>query len=197
MKNYDNPVFRDAQPEDLIVYNCDNLLENKNYSAYTSDEQRTENAIVWIDSLDPKEGYKKTIGQLGIRLKGNINDWDSVKDLKEEGMYCCLGVACVEFSLLKDEYTDLGNLSNFSNGYDSRLEDLLGLNFNGLFFDREKGRIQVIEMDKSVMNCLMGVNDHLHEHDPDFSNMRSFILENLSLLFKPEVSEGLKKHYNK
>ena len=171
---------------------------------------RIENAIRWIDALDTKEGYRKTINRLGRvdqpEALGKRKIFAHVKDYKTEARFCCLGVACL--SLKMENEIDL------STSYDNSVEYPLGLNTGAAFMDmgfasvklrlKEDGSTEVFDRNHVpegsiavFFESLPDINDRLFEKDVDFSRVRKFILENLDYTFIPEVAEGLKKHYNK
>ncbi len=168
-------------------------------------DKRIENAIKWIDALDPKNGFKKTVGALGHLDKSDSKDllktWFQVKDLKTEGKFCCLGVACV----LNDikTYVDPTDITKreypiFMIGYDIRLEDILGLCNAGLFKSgpmllEDRARSKELRTYISIME----VNDSFYSDDKDFTNMHRFILDNLEEIFHDRVAKGLRKHYSR
>ena len=143
-------------------------------------EKQIQNAIVWINALDPKEGFKKTTGRLG-------------RELKDKTMtYCCLGVGCKVLDLPVD----------FDRLFSYELIDQVGLNdVSGLFLDPKERKTHkseyLLENGNDRISHLTDINDIVFKEDTDFSGMRTFILENLQYIFVPQVAEGLKKHYNK
>ena len=168
-------------------------------------KQQIANSIKWIDALDPKNGFKKTAGALGHLDKEYPKDtwktWFDVKDLKVEGKFCCLGVACV----LNDikTFVDPADVTEreypvFMIGYDKRLGDILGLYNAGIFKsgdmlleDRARGK------DPRGYHSIMEVNDLFYSDDKDFTNMHRFILDNLEEIFHDQVAKGLRKHYSR
>ncbi len=170
--------------------------------------ERIENAIRWIDSLDPKEGYKKTTNKLGRIKQNRIPNspkiyFDEVKNFKEEAEYCCLGVACLSMNMQ-------GRI-DLNDTYDKDLEFPLGLNESSKF-KNENGDDVRIEFNRDGTSnwvrhtlpikgydyyALPDVNDRLFRDDKDFSRIREFILDNLRYIFIPRVAEALKVHYKK
>ena len=196
MSQYQKPLWRDAiSKNDLFMVKAEEAFSGRCFEKDISDEERIKNAIKWIDALDPKEGYRKTIGKLGRLNSGETDEaWSEVQDHKAEGSYCCLGIACITLGLWKEKVT---GYNIFQHGYEQRLENLMGVNPSCMFLDRDKKTVQVFYKLFEAITCLMRVNDSTYMLDKDFSNMREFILDNLSLIFKPEVALGLKTHYTR
>lgn len=173
----------------------------------TTIEQQIANSIKWIDNLDPKEGYKKTISFLGVRTDGqgglrSTDDWEDVNDFKAEGHYCCLGVACVTLGIIRAENKngDPHDKFVFKQGTDLRLTEQLGFLANSGIFstldDYAESPVPTVKGEPHFgFEGLISFNDSLYQSDTDFTNMRNVILENLDIIFIPKVAAGLKKHY--
>ncbi len=158
-------------------------------------KQQVVNAVKWIDALDPKNGYQKTINHLGVLCAPT--SWKDVKDHKKEMKFCCLGVACHVLGFHEeDPYV-------FTNSYSGqqRLGEPLGFIGSSLFFDNADTslpigkKIFIKGLDFSY-NSLVDINDYAYMHDNDFKNVRAFIMEHLEYIFLPEVAKGIKEHYD-
>lgn len=151
---------------------------------------KVKNAIAWIDALDPKNKWQKTIGQLGCSL---LEDGEKVKDIKEDMAYCCLGVACRVMEYKRVDFRETVK--------ESLVEDIGLFEMEGHFFSVAKnGKLipKVIEVDdfRSVP-CLTSVNDYIYGKSENFVEVRKFIMKNLKYIFIPEVADKLTKHYVK
>lgn len=159
-------------------------------------KQQVVNAVRWIDALDPKNGYHKTINHLGV-LCDPRTGWKSVKDHKNELQFCCLGVACHVLGFHEqDPYV-------FTNSYSGqqRLGEPLGFIGSSLFFDNADTSLPTakrifIKGHEFSYNSLVDINDYAYKGDTDFKNVRAFILDHLEYIFLPEVAKGIKEHYD-
>ena len=147
--------------------------------------QEVQNAIRWIDALDPMNGFKKTTSALGHRINAG-------NDQKSDWSYCCFGVGC---RIMNYETVD------FERSYDHRLESDMGLNtMHGLFMDPITRLGHFSEFSNSYnepIRYLTDINDVVYKYDMDFKNVRNFILENLKYIFVPSVAKELEIHYSK
>lgn len=137
-------------------------------------KQQIANAIKWIDALDPKSGFKKTVAKLGN------GDPDNPR-------YCCLGVAC--------KVLDKPNI-NWEALVHTPLCDDLGICTSTATFIRSV-EVKTDKGFKMKASSLTLLNDSVYPHDNDFKNIHEFILSHLDIVFIKGVAEGLKEHYNK
>ena len=158
-------------------------------------KQQIRNAIRWINSLDPKVGYKKTVEQLGKLIGDDFLDnkllsggAQKIKNKKKDMAYCCLGVGCRVMDYTCIDYTD---------GYYERLEDDMGINPEAEFLHPVTRKKHALIYPGGRGEYITSMNDTGYRHDKDFKRVQKFFLRNLKYIFVPEVAEGLKKHFKK
>lgn len=140
-------------------------------------DQKVDNAIKWLNALRPEAGFKKTIGKLC--------EYIPYTDEKE---YCCLGVGCT--ALQYNEITFVDNIIS------PQLKVDVGLNNSEGRFEKNNKPVSITINGRTIMS-LASLNDEAYKSDKNFKNIHKFIMDNLDIVFIPEVAKGLKRHYSR
>lgn len=154
-------------------------------------EEKISNSIKWIDNLNPEVGFKKITDTLGVH-NSEINTWDEVTDFKNQGKYCCLGVACITLNMVRNKNNEYQFV--FSQGNDYRLTEHLGFLASGGTFKKD-GMNTCLNFIRGTAKGLIELNDNICKMDDDFKTVREVILKNIDIIFIPDVAKALKEHY--